>query len=278
MHLSKISSGVTAALTIVITTLIAPIIRAQEAAAQPAAPDTAVAIPPPSILSVPLPPYARLRLDLDTRDDDILGVVKSYFRGFNGQSLKALLNSIGVNGTAPGSASGAAANTSGAPLLHPAFDLDKAAVLQLMSDSNLETLLRDVRHLRVVVFEMPPTRPASSGSKSTARTGTPAKPAAQSVVAYYEEKYLTREGGRRIIRGDFDGVQMLMAGFQGRGFAVVVQSPGMGVVVRADGYPNFEGAGPLAMAMMLRFAPQMSYSTLQQWSQFLGMPRPAPRP
>jgi hypothetical protein len=78
------------------------------------------------------------------------------------------------------------------------------------------------------------------------------------VVSYYEQRYLAGEGGRRIVRGDFDDVQMLTVGFPGRGFAMVFQAPGMGVVIRADGYPNFEGIGPFVMATLLRFAPSDS--------------------
>jgi hypothetical protein len=68
---------------------------------------------------------------------------------------------------------------------------------------------------------------------------------------------LIREGGRRIARGDFDDVQMLVVGFANRDFALVVGGPSTGVVMRADGYPNFEGLGPLLMGMGLLVAPQM---------------------
>ncbi|HVF10526.1 MAG TPA: hypothetical protein VNA16_06975 [Abditibacteriaceae bacterium] len=264
MYLPKINSGGAASLALLLAAAFAPTVAAQDAAPPPAAPPPAApstaTVSPSSILSVPLPPYARLRLDLDTRDDDILGVVKSYFRGFNGHSLKALLKSVGVADVVPGTppaAGGAPSSQNPVDL-----DLDKAAVLQLMSNSDLETLLRDVHHLRVVVFETrkPPT---AARKKGTAPQAAPPKP--QSVVAYYEQAYLTREGGRRIMRGDFDDVQVLTVGFPQRGFAMVVQSPSTSVVVRADGYPNFEGAGPLMMAMMLRFTPRgMPYSVLQR--------------
>lgn len=57
------------------------------------------------------------------------------------------------------------------------------------------------------------------------------------------------------MRADFDQVQVLTVGFPNQGFAVVFQAPGVGAVLRSDGYPNLESVGPLALAMFLRFAP-----------------------
>ena len=205
-----------------------------------------ISTPATPILSVALPPNARLRFDLDARDEDVLGMVKSLFRGFNGQSLKGMMSSMN-SPSKPPVRNDASPST---PEQGASNDIDKATV-QMLSDADLGTMLRDVNHLRVVFFELPMPRRTSSGNRST-----PAKtPAALSVVSYYEQKYVTGEGGRRIARADFDEMQMLTVGFPNRGFAVVLQAPGMGVVVRADGYPNFEGVGPLAMAAFLRFAP-----------------------
>lgn len=198
-----------------------------------------VAPPELSILSVALPPQARLRLDVDARDEDILGVVKSLMRGFKGQKLKGLLSPpnsssapTSANNTSPSSAS---------------FDAAQAVAIQLLSDADLETVLRDVKHLRVVFFEVPYSRRSYAGAKPSTSA---LRPAPQSVVSFYEQAYLTREGGHRIARMDFDDVQMLTVGFPQRGFAMVFQAPGMGFVVRADGYPNLESVGPLAMGMM----------------------------
>jgi hypothetical protein len=212
------------------------------------------AVPPPasSILSVALPPYARLRWDMDVRDEDMLGVIKSFFRGFNGQSLKELLNWAKTSGMASDATTGSdKVATSGT-----ARDLDKLAAVRLLSDADLGTMLRDINHMRVVVFEMPRSTPRrSSVTQAVPSGGTANRPALQTVVNFYEQRYLAGEGGRRMVRGDFDDVQMLTVGFPGRGFAAVFQAPGMGIVVRADGYPNFEGIGPFVMATLLRFAP-----------------------
>jgi hypothetical protein len=158
-----------------------------------------------------------------------------------------------VASTVPGSTPG------GDKALAPgaARDLDKLAAVQLLSDADLGTMLRDINHMRVVVFEMPRTmRRSSYTPQSTPASGAANSPAPQTVVAFYEQRYLAGEGGRRIMRGDFDDVQLLTVGFPGRGFAMVFEAPGMGVVVRADGYPNFEGIGPFVMATILRFAPE----------------------
>ncbi len=203
-------------------------------AVQPAAP-----VATPSILSIPLPPNARLRIDLDAQDEDVLGVAKSLLRGFNGTNLNSVVNAwksskSGTSQTQPSSP----ASTSGE-------ELNTVAALSMLSDADLETMLEGVHHLRVVVFETP----RNNGNQSVSNAS------ASSVFGYYSQAYLTREGGRRVLRADFDEVQMLGVGFRDRGFATVFQAPGFGMVVRADGYPNMESVGPLALAAFLRFAP-----------------------
>lgn len=262
MYLPKIGSVVTVALALMSATVFAQVASAQDAPA-PAAPAAVAATAPPSILSVRLPPNARLRLDLDARDEDLLGIVKSFFRGFKGQSLKELLDWMKAGGTTTGTGPGRSI---------PLGDLEKVAAVQLLSDADLGTMLRDVNHVRIVVFETKNNQRSSDSYDSSTTVivnppggvsiTTPKKavkppakpPARQSIVAFYEQAYMG-ENGRRIMRADFDEVQMLMVGFPGRGFATVVQAPGLGVVVRADGYPNFEGVGPFVMATLLRFAP-----------------------
>ena len=224
---------------------------AQDASA-PMETETSIALPTPTndvappelpILSVAMPPQARLRFDVDARDEDILGVVKSLLRGFKGQSLKSLLpapNAAGAPTSANGATPGGVASSGASP------DVMQSAAIQLLSDVDLETVLRDVTHLRVVFFEVPYSRRPYSSAKAV---DSAIRPALQSVVSFYEQAYLTREGGHRIARMDFDDVQMLTVGFPQRGFAMVFQAPGIGFVVRADGYPNLESVGPLAMAM-----------------------------
>lgn len=165
-------------------------------------------------------------MDIDARDDDLLGVVKSFMRGINGSTLKQILPS-------PKTANGDKA---------PVID-EKLAMLQLLSDADLNTMLQDINHLRVVAFETP----YRYGVKRTLKEQ-------QATITHYSQAYLEREGGRRVAMADFDDVQMLTVGFPKGGLAFVMQGPGFGFVVRADGYPNLEAIGPLAMAIALRFS------------------------
>ena len=203
----------------------------------------------PSILSISLPPNARLRLDVDARDEDILGMVKSLLRGFNGQSLKSLMDSAKAPSTPPVDNDADAPPPPSTPPAKSSAEIDKATI-KMLSDADLGTLLQNINHLRVVAFELPNSQRGYSGSKST-----PARN--QAVISYYEQKYVGLEGGRRVARADFDEMQMLMVGFPNRGFAVVLQAPGMGFVMRSDGYPNFESVGPIAMSAFLQMAPLM---------------------
>lgn len=203
------------------------------------------------ILSVTLPPYARLRLDVNARDEDVLGLVKSFLRGFKGQNLQETIASMSRT---------RAADNKGSVEGLPTNDITKSAGIQLLSDADLETILSRIDHARFVVFETPNPysgRGSSYGNNSYQGSRARATKAAQSTVAHYENTYLKRYGGRRIARGEFDDMQMLVVGFKERGFALVIGAPGMGVVIRANGYPNFEGLGPLIMGMGLLFAPQM---------------------
>ncbi|HEX8551725.1 MAG TPA: hypothetical protein VF681_09245 [Abditibacteriaceae bacterium] len=206
------------------------------ASAQTPAPPT-TAFQSSSILSVSMPPNARLRLDIDARDEDLLGVVKSFLKGANGRSLWDVLpHTRGVQGSV--------SNQQPAP----AGDIKDVAALQLLSDTDLETILRDIKHLRIVAFETPHTFRNWNERPKKPNLAT---------ISYYENAYITREGGRRIVRADFDDTQFLTVGFPNGGFGVVMQMPGAGVVVRADGFPNLEGASPMVMALMVKLAGQI---------------------
>jgi hypothetical protein len=235
MHLYPAKFGVMTAFAVALSLGLTQAGMAQTTTGQPSSPipnRTRATAGDQRILSVSMPPYARLRLDVDARDEDVLGVAKSMLRGFKGQNLKPILDAV---------VGRAGRFSSSAPL-----DLEKAAVLQFLSDADLGTILRDVRHVRFVVFEESAARPASYSASR-------AKP--QSVISYYEQEYLTRQGGRRIARADLDAGQLLAVGFPDGGFGAVFSSYGTGVVFRSDGYPNFESIGPLALAGMLQFKP-----------------------
>jgi len=215
-----------------IGTLATALFCAATAHAQTATPPEsapAANVPAPAVLSVSLPPNARLRFDLDAQDEDVLGVVKSLLRGFNGARLKDAVRSL-----------------QNAPSSGSAPDPVSAGALAVLSDADLQTMLENVHHLRVVAFETP-------RNYGNARMGN-AESRSVSVLNYYQAAYIEREGGRRVMRADFDDVQLLGVGFQNRGFALVVQAPGLGFVMRADGYPNLESVGPLATAAVLFFS------------------------
>ncbi len=110
-----------------------------------------------------------------------------------------------------------------------------------LSDTDLKTILADIHHLRLVVFETP----NNYGNRSAQIKSS------NSVLNYYSAAYLTREGGRRTLRADIDEVQMIGVSFPSGGFAMVLSGPGFGVVMRGDGYPNLEGIGPLVMGATL---------------------------
>jgi hypothetical protein len=65
-----------------------PLIENETTAATTVTPTT-LASPYGSILSVSLPPNVRLRLDVNARDEDVLGIVKSFLRGFKGENLQS---------------------------------------------------------------------------------------------------------------------------------------------------------------------------------------------
>ncbi len=210
-------------------------VRAQTEAVPVQTAPTAAATP--GVLSIALPPNVRLRFDLDAQDDDVLGMVKSLLRGFNGSNLKDLLSA-----TAPAPAQNGAA---------PVAPSGELAMLSMLSDADLGTMLENVHHLRFVAFET--TNNYDNPKAQVALS--------KSVLDFYSQAYLTREGGRRVMRADFDDVQVLgvrfgKAGFRDNvfhqaGFALVVQAPGVGMVFRGDGYPNLESVGPLVTAAML---------------------------
>jgi len=244
MHSAIATAAKTTAIAIIATIAVAPAANAQ-APATPAAGNTTATVTAvaPDVLSVPLPPYARLRVDMDARDEDMLGVIKSFFNGFDATGLRELLPPVSSPSNAPGARPG------------PPVNLDSAAALQLMSDANLSTILENINRIRLVAYE--PRRTNANRNWEYRRSGKDQKEA----IAFFEQKYIEREGGRRMLKADFDEMQMLMVAFPNNGFAVVVQSSDFGLVIRADGYPDFSGLGPLVMAAMVKFAPMMTGTT-----------------
>lgn len=197
-------------------------------------PPAAATAPASTILSVSLPPNARLRLDLDARNEDVLGVVKSFLDGVNGYELDRIMPSASAPGaTVPGSGS----ETKAFP------NVEKLGMLKVLSDVDMSTLLQDVHHIRVVAFQMPYRYGVRQSVKEQ-----------QAVIRYYEQAYVTREGGRRIAIADLDDTQLLTIGFPGGGFALVMQIQNAGLVVRSDGYPNLDSLGKIVLAAGLQLS------------------------
>jgi hypothetical protein len=174
-------------------------------------------------------------LDVDARDAELLGVVKSLLQGFEGSGLNSVVDSFNKPVASPTTVAGPT-------------DITALAALKMLSNADLSTFLQGVHHLRVVAFETP-SRP---GPAKTAI-------APPSIIAYYEDKYVNGEGAHRTMRADFDDIQMMIVSFPEKGFAAIFQAPGMGIVVRSDGYPNLSSIGPLVTAFLIRTSPSPRY-------------------
>lgn len=170
---------------------------------------------PPRVLPIPIPPNAVVQAELDARDDDLLGMVKSLLAGIVSQK------------TTPAAAEEATRILPAAPSgPEPAF-------MRLLSEGQISALLKDIHHLHIVTFSLTPPQADGTASPSL------------DLLRFYEETFLA-EGGRRIAWSDVAPARFLMVGFdKPKGFAAVLHAPGRGVVVRADGYPNMEVLGGL---------------------------------
>jgi len=192
------------------------------AATSAASPDLSLTAP----LLIPAPPGGRLRVEMDARSEDILGVMKSFLKG------------IGESGTRP------LAPGQPAPPPNPVADL--------LASGNLADILKDVNHVHFAVYELAPppaftaptfARPKPATKVMPLMTLPPATvtltPAFDS-NAFYETAFGV-EGAHRIMFADADQYKLLMVGFPDRkGYAYAVSGAGFVAVSRADGYPNLE--------------------------------------
>jgi hypothetical protein len=198
-------------------------------------------------LRIPVPPGAKLVMEVDIHDDDLLGMYKSLLRGFNGQTLVALMNSMGGmmgQGTRP--------NGPGQPGMPPpapgqAPGGPPSPLTDALANLNLVDVLREIHQIHMVVFS-----PAGGTQPDE-------------LLRSFEEPFRA-EGGRRLLWFDMQGPQMqepqaqgpriLMYGFrEPRGFALMML-PGPNnptIVMRADGYLNLEPVGPVVAAFVTMF-------------------------
>jgi len=181
----------------------------------------------PSPLVIPTPPGGKLRVEMDARSEDLLGMVKSFLKGISETGSTTVF--------LPGQTAAAAQNS----------------VAQAIASGDLAAMLKDVNHVHVVVYEVAtpstPTRPSvlippgNTGLKKmlSANPPAPAVPAFDS-NSFYETAFAS-EGAHRILYTDADAYKLVMVGFPNRqGFAFAASGGGYVVVERSDGYPNLE--------------------------------------
>lgn len=198
----------------------------------PAPPPVIPAAPVPDLapLLIPSPPGAKLRVEMDARSEDLLGLVKSFLKG------------IGETGPAVIAASGPAA----AP---------PNPVAQAIANGDLAAMLKDVNHVHFAVYEVAgpapaivlPTLPLKPGVKKSA-FAAPVPPPVMSdppVAAFdsnsFYENAFAAEGAHRLLYTDADAYKLVMVGFPNRhGFAFAASGGGYVIVERSDGYPDLE--------------------------------------
>ncbi len=203
----------------------------------PVPPGTASAgFPALSPLTIPVPPGGKLRVEMDARSEDLLGLVKSFLKGIG---------------------------ETGAPTVVPAGTAASPPnpLAQAISNGDLAAMLKDVNHVHVVVYEIPgaaaPASPVSvqvtpatpklkkSVTVTVITPAAPPAPAAPVVPAFdsnsFYETAFAAEGAHRILYTDADAYKLVMVGFPNRqGFAFAASGGGYVVVERSDGYPDLE--------------------------------------
>ncbi len=196
----------------------------------PAVPARVLAL---SQLSIPVPPGGRLRVEMDARSEDILGVMKSFLKGIG--ETNRLINTA-----------------------DPARPVKPNPIADALAGGDLADILKDVNHVHFVVYEMPGAKPLMStpppvqikplGKKGKALMAAPPVvmvPALPPVPtfdsnAFYETAF-NAEGAHRLLFTDADEYKLVMVGFPNRqGYAYAVSGGGYVIVSRSDGYPNLE--------------------------------------
>ena len=177
-------------------------------------------------LVIPPPPGGKLRVEMDARSEDLLGMMKSFLKG------------IGETGQPVYPASGRAASPP-----NPVADA--------IANGDLAAMLKDVNHVHIAVYEVAGAAgpspvmlitPAQHGLKKSLVTVTPAAPAGPAFDSnsFYESAFAA-EGAHRLLYTDADAYKLVMVGFPNRqGFAFAASGGGYVVVERSDGYPDLE--------------------------------------
>ena len=168
-----------------------------------------------TVLTIPAPPGGKLRMEMDARSEDLLGLVKSFLKGV-GESNPA-------------------ATVQNAPT-------KPNPIADALDAGNLADTLKDVNHVHFVVWELPGPPSPPPALPSFAMPGKPhAKPAkvlpAPPVFlpppapvstfdsnAFYENAFAA-EGAHRILYTDADAYKLVMSPFPNRCAAPIPTPP-----------------------------------------------------
>lgn len=221
------------------------------------------ALQKPATRALPIPalPNAPVQLELEGTEQDLLGMLKSFAQGLekaNAQSAKLPTANVFV---------------------------------QLLADKQLSAVLKNIRYLHLVVYDLDALRdaeeaasPSLGGSMSGSMSGTMSSgtmtgdvtmsapgsatkpptslPKVPDALSFYEKPFRA-EGGKRLLMANFKSTKVLMLGFnQPQGFALIVSAPSRVVVARADGYPDMEAFG-----RMIQFASPTQSTPIQSAKQ-----------
>lgn len=180
-------------------------------------------------LVIPPPPGGKLRVEMDARSEDLLGMMKSFLKGI-GETGQPVYLTPGRTASPPN------------------------PVAEAIANGDLAAMLKDVNHVHIAVYEIPGAAgpssvtiiiPSQPGMKKSLVTAAPAAPATPAVPAFdsnsFYESAFAAEGAHRLLYTDADEFKLVMVGFPNRqGFAFAASGGGYVFVERSDGYPDLE--------------------------------------
>lgn len=167
-------------------------------------------------LPIPLPPGATVQIEVDGRDNDLLGMVKDLIGGVQFGPGAAALTGTAATGTA------VVVTRPGPPAL--------------LSDMQLASLLQNIHHLHLVSF----APPAPSGKTLSGNT----RNSPFDGLAFYDKPLQSMGGHRTLFYGN--GPRVALYGFdQTHAFAAVVDTGGVIYALRADGSPDMAVLGKI---------------------------------
>ena len=186
--------------------LTAPTVTAPTASPAVSSPAATVVVTPnmdsglSAPLTIPMPPGAKLRVEMDARSEDVLGMMKAFLKG------------IGETGSAP---------TPGQPAP------PRSPMADLFANGNLADILKDVNHVHFVVYEVAP------GTQGV-------KPATFDSNAFYENAFGTEGAHRIMFADADQYKLVMVGCPDRKGYAFAASGGGYVAVSRIDGYPNLE--------------------------------------